>query len=324
MKSKIINYYKYFDWYLASNYLKHIKEKNSLIVFMFHSLFNNEPEESDNYIDSSLGITISRFREFIDYYLEAGYIFISPEEIGNGLCADKKYILITFDDGYFNNSGALPVLESYDVPALFFVSVNNVKENKCFWWDVIYREGIKAGVGTDKIKDLQRAFKNKTNQEIERVVEEIYGKSSFIPYGDIDRPFTPEELKDFSRKKHVYIGNHTMDHGILTNYSLEDAFDQICDAQNELEKIIGYVPESIAYPNGNYSKEIIDICKRLNLKSGFTTARNKNYIPLNDVFQLSRFSLSSKFDIRKQCEQIRSDIRIYDNILKLYDKLRNV
>ena len=41
--------------------------------------------------------------------------------------------MLTFDDGYYNNHLALPVLEEFDVPALFFISTNHVKQQKCFW-----------------------------------------------------------------------------------------------------------------------------------------------------------------------------------------------
>ena len=95
---------------------------------------------------------------------------------------------------------------------------------------------------------------------------------------------------------------------------------QIVDAQEYIKKITGVKPNIISYPNGNYSKEIIDISKKVGIKLGISVDFKKNYLPINtDKFEcmhLGRFDLSGGKDILKQCKLFRSDFLIYPKIMK--------
>src|SRR5439155_15926022 len=112
------------------------RERAGLLVFLFHSLFRDEREIALNHVDPLDRTTVGQFLEFVAYYRNQGYQFIGPDDLLNGLKPDGTYALITFDDGYYNNTLALPVLQRYQVPAVFFISTDHVRENKCFWWDV--------------------------------------------------------------------------------------------------------------------------------------------------------------------------------------------
>ncbi|GAB2498719.1 polysaccharide deacetylase family protein [Alkalibacterium psychrotolerans] len=314
---------KAIDKTINSHYLKSFKEENSLIVMMFHSLVKDQSEISLNHIDSSLAVTTEEFEEFIVYFLDKGYKFVAPNDIIEGLNKNQKHILITFDDGYYNNSNALPLLKKYDIPAVFFATVKNIQQNRSYWWDVLYRESLKRNVSAEQNLELIKKLKEKTTIEIISYLEEVYGKDSFIPLSDIDRPFTPDELLDFSQNKLVYIGNHTLNHAILTNYDLKSVSDQISIAQEEIKKFIGHYPNSIAYPNGNHSTEIRNICRKLNIDIGFTTRAHRNRIPVKNMLRLGRYSISSDSDISLQCERIRLESTPYRNFLKVYNRVCN-
>ena len=90
-------------------------------------------------------MTVEKFRQFIDYYVKHDYIFVSPDDIQNGLDPGKNSTFsLLLKDGYYNNNLALPILKEYNIPALFFISSNHIKQNKCFWWDVVYRQRNKS------------------------------------------------------------------------------------------------------------------------------------------------------------------------------------
>lgn len=323
MNKRLAATIKALDKTINSNYVKSFKEKNSLIVMMFHSLVKNQSEINSNHIDSSLAVTTKQFEEFIVYFIEKGYRFVTPDDIIKGLNKNQKHILITFDDGYYNNINALPLLKRYDIPAVFFATVKNIQQNRSYWWDVLYRESLKRNISAEQNIELIKILKEKTTSDIISYLEEMYGKDSFIPLSDVDRPFTPDELLDFSQNKQVYIGNHTLDHAILTNYDLKSLSDQISIAQEEIKNIIGYYPNSIAYPNGNHSTEIRNICRKLNIDIGFTTRAHRNRIPVNNMLRLGRFSISSDNDVSLQCERIRLESTPYRNFLKVYNRISN-
>lgn len=312
------------DQILSRVYLKIFQEKNSLILFYFHGLFRNEKDISLNLVNpqSQRGFTINHLRQFVEYFLSHNYTFISPDDILSGLNYDKKYIMVTFDDGYFSNQYALPVLKEYKITAVFFISTNHIIYNTCFWWDVLYRERAKRGISRKKISREMEYLKSKTSVEIEKYIMDTFSKEAFKPVSDIDRPFTPSELKDFSKEKYVVIGNHTSDHAILTNYTPSGIKSQIQDAQNSIYDITRITPVIIAYPNGMYSDEVVKISKQAGLKLGLTINPQKNYLPISlqgDGFmRLNRFPFQGNNTLRSQCEVARSDISLYNTIKSLW------
>ena len=124
----------------ANAYLSLFRERNAVMGFLFHSLFADDREASGNLIHPLQRTTVEQFRRFVEYYRAQEYRFITPADLLAGLAPDGKYVLITFDDGYFNNTRALPILEELKVPATFFITTENVLRQKCFWWDVHWRK----------------------------------------------------------------------------------------------------------------------------------------------------------------------------------------
>jgi len=309
MKKVTISAFDLFEKKFSHAFFKSFREKNALIVFLIHVLFHDKKEIDLNFVNSEGRITIQNFRQFVEYYLSNGYTFVSPNDILNGLDSNKKYILITFDDGYFNNQYALPILKEYQIPAVFFISTNHIVYNKCFWWDVLYRKRIKQGISVRNIMRETTHLKSKTNEGIEKYIKDLFGKDAFKPISDIDRVLTPLELKDFSNEKYVFLGNHTSDHAILTNYSQDGIRSQILNAQTTIYDITGITPIIISYPNGNYSDEVIRISKEIGLKLGITVDSRKNYLPIefeNDVYmRLGRFILQGDDGFIEQLESFR-------------------
>ena len=309
------------DKFVARNYVYVFNEKNSLSTFLFHGLFRDVSEIGLNYIHPQQMITTDIFRQFIEYYLKHDYLFISPDDILRGLKTDKKYVLITFDDGYFSNHLSLPILNEYKVPATYFISANHIIRNKSFWWDVVYRERIKRNSSVEQIINESRQLKLKKNQEIEQYIIENFGEKALNPICDIDRPFTPSELLTFSKDPLVFIGNHTANHAILTNYSNSEIRSEIAIAQDEIFNLTGINPNFISYPNGNFSQEILTVSKEMGFKLGITINPGKNYLPIsfegNNPLILNRFTLWGNKDIEKQCNTFRNDIHLRNLLIKI-------
>src|SRR3954454_251813 len=119
------------DATVARAYLALFRERSGVMSFLFHSLFRDEREIARGVVDPLQRTTVAQFRQFIEYYLRHDYRFISPADLlaaagggggGGGLDPARRYALITFDDGYYNNVLARPILEEYGVPAVFFIS----------------------------------------------------------------------------------------------------------------------------------------------------------------------------------------------------------
>ena len=314
------------DEAVARLYLSVFQERNALMPFLFHSLFRNEREIELNHIDPLDRTTVSQFRQLIEYYLECGYRFVSPADVIAGLEPSGKYALITFDDGYFKNTLAMTVLDEFNVPAVFFISTGHVEQNKCYWWDAFYRERIAQGASSATIDGEARALKVFKNAEIESRLKEWFGSRVLQPRGEIDRPFSPAELKAFAANPRVILGNHTVDHAILLNYSLEEVREQVTTAQEWLHAMTGTRPTAIAYPNGAVNDSIIDVCTSVGLKVGFTVRPEKRTLPINtrsnQLMRLGRFTPHGESPIVNQCRTYRSDLLFYGKFRDLYLRLQ--
>jgi peptidoglycan/xylan/chitin deacetylase (PgdA/CDA1 family) len=325
MVDAIRNFVHGADSMFAGMYLAMFGERNAVMSFLFHSLFQNEREIARNVVHPMDRTTVDKFRRLIEYYVHHGYQFISPQDLLKGLDPRGKYVMLTFDDGYYNNRLAVPILEEFNVPAVFFISTNNVRDNKCFWWDVLYRERKAQGISERQIYDEGVDLKSLPTEQIEERLIEKFGRNALTPRCDIDRPFTPDELREFASSPCVHIGNHTSNHAILTNYSAEGVRRQIQAAQDYLGELLGQKPISIAYPNGRQNDMVVEICRELGLKVGFTVRPEKLSLrslrkPKN-LLKVGRFVPHANSTMEMQCRTYRSDILIYGALRSAYIKM---
>ncbi len=299
---------------LAGALLPLTNERDALLCFLFHSLFESEAELRGEVMDPQQGITVAMFRAFVSHFHEQGYGFVSPRQILEGLQPGGKYILLTFDDGYFNNIRALPVIEEFNAPAVFFISTDHVRGGKAFWWDVVYREGRRRGQTGEEIRRAVAGYKRRKTEEVECDLRNQFGDDALRPVCDLDRPFTPEEMREFTGHRLVSLGNHTRNHAILTNYDPEEVREQIRGGQEAIQQMTRQVPEMISYPNGNSNTEIQQIAREIGLPLGVLVRGGKNRVPLKfdapGVMTLKRFILWGDSGIDAQCRAARSSVSL--------------
>src|SRR5579862_5298392 len=155
------------DRRLANLCLPLTNEQGSLLSFLIHGLFENSDVASSGTFDPQQGFTVEMLRRVVRHFTRAGYQFLSPDDLASGLSRTGKYVLLTFDDGYHNNVRAVPVLEAFDVPAVFFISSGHVQLGKAFWWDVVYRELKKRGRTNREISLANARYKLLRTSEVE-------------------------------------------------------------------------------------------------------------------------------------------------------------
>ncbi len=291
--------------------LSHFKrDQPALLVFLFHSIFKDSNEIGLNHIDPQQHVTLDIYRQFLEYFLQAGYRFISPLDLQRGLDPGQCYVLATFDDGYYNNQLVAPLLIEYQTPALFFITSRNVLNNECFWWDVVYRELSQRGMTRKQISVAQKQYKCLDHQQIHARLKEEFGRDALAPCSDVDRPFTPEELRSFAGQPWVHIGNHTSDHFIMDRYNPDIQRSQIQVCQADLAEMVGLQPRVFAYPNGNYNQDSLRVVAELGFDFAITVDKRKNYLPLHelDKLTLGRFVLWGTEPLQRQCDIFRSDV----------------
>lgn len=300
---------------LANSWLRASGESSHLLSFVFHGLFLNDSEVRSSQVDPQQGITVEMFKTLVRHFLELNYRFVTPADLLSGLDSQGRYVLLTFDDGYYNNVRALPVLEEFSVPAVFFIATANVNCRKAYWWDVVYRDMAAKGKNIEEIRRVQAKLKALKTTQVEDYLMTRFGTQALRPISDIDRPFTALELKDFAAHRLVFLGNHTRDHAILPNYSVQEIASQIQGGQDDIRSITGRLPQIIAYPNGDCSMQVAQVAQAIGLQIGVLARSGRNLLPLDGgsdvMMRLKRNIVWGGRNIDAQCRIVRSGLPIH-------------
>lgn len=275
--------------------LKIIGENNQLLVFYFHGLYKSLEQRDLNHIDPQSNMTVNQFSDFLDYFLNHNYNFINPEELLAGPKLDRRYAMITFDDGYFNNLLAIDVLRKYKTPAVFFITPKNIIENRSFWWDIIFKYRFNKGNSLKKIQNEQAYLKQFKNAYIDDYITKNFGIKSFIPWSDIDRPLTVQEVKTLIEFPLAEIGNHTYNHSILTNCTRNEIEEEYMASNKFLASLTGSIPISTAFPNGYYNQFVLNVTEEAGFRLAFSVVPQKNHLPITNrnLICLNRFMASN-------------------------------
>lgn len=183
------------------------KAQKDLPVLMYHRVIDDK--KYAGVYDTH--VTLENFEKQMKYIKDNGYEAITFEDIANGEYKNrfnKKYVVITFDDGYKDNlKNALPILKKYNLKAvLFYVTdetynkwdtdvENRPKEKKFELMDLeeikeLYGSGlIEIGGHTTTHLDMPLIEREKLKKDLEESrdkIEKITGKkpvSFAYPWG---------------------------------------------------------------------------------------------------------------------------------------------
>jgi peptidoglycan/xylan/chitin deacetylase (PgdA/CDA1 family) len=117
---------------MASFLKKIFGNKRGAIILMYHRIASAHIDPWD------LCVSPEHFDEQVRYIRDTFQVVTMRELTERARTNEslRKYIAITFDDGYRDNfTAAKPVLEKYSVPATFYLTTRFLAEKKSFWWD---------------------------------------------------------------------------------------------------------------------------------------------------------------------------------------------
>jgi len=304
-----------FDRCTAAVQLATGMERPGVIALLFHHVFENEDEIAQNVVLPQERVTLRQYRQIIEYFLDAGYRFVTPDDLEAGRSQNEKLVMLTLDDGYANNLRILPLLREFDVPSTIFVATHYVLNQRAFWWDVLYRNRTRQGATPDMITAEEQPLMVARPDEVEGYLTREFGSDALAPVGDLDRPLTVEELKVLGEEPLICIGNHTATHTRLSALSEKDMVTEFGDSQAALSQLTGSTPCSISYPYGDYSREVMNVVARLGFRVGVSCVPVK--VPLPKTFgspkslQIGRCQIVGDQAILPQCAQVRSDVSAY-------------
>jgi peptidoglycan/xylan/chitin deacetylase (PgdA/CDA1 family) len=292
-------------------------ERTGLVVLLFHNIFQDRNSVTSGIKYPHEGVTQKQFKTFLDCWREAGYRFVSTQDILAGLDKNGKYVILTFDDGYRSILDVVPILEEYNAPVILFVTSYNIENEHAYWPDIVYREELVRGKSPKEASTLIESLKKKHISNIQQFILKRYGTVALVPVDNSARPLTKKELFRLSNHPLIEIGNHTENHVDLTICKIEEIRREIAECQKAIKQITGKSPVAISYPFGRYNDEVLSVVQSEGLFLGFTCSEGKNQLPLiHNTLKIHRFDFLGDSSPDTQCDRFRSDVHICWPVIK--------
>lgn len=284
--------------------------KNAILNVMYHGV-----AESKNDKSIIRNIDPVQFEEHL-IYLKNNFEILSLDAALTHIKEKKsnltrRAITLSFDDGYENNlTELLPLLEKYNVPATIYVLGHAIEDNNkitTVWSNYIdflveenefselnrimgferdnvsvieYYNHVKT-LTSDQMKALLISFQA---SEIVRKAQSDFSRSSY-------QLLNHKQIKELSNSQLITIGSHAYWHCNLANQSKEVQQKELSDSKVLLEKVLGVPIYSLAYPDGSYTRESIDIAAELGYTNQWAVRykhpEDKKDIRINDRHGIS-------------------------------------
>lgn len=261
---------------LDENFYKNARGSRILIYHgicrHFHTRFN------------PIFLQLETFERHLQLYEEYCNVITLDDYYRQRFSDEKFNVCITFDDGFVNNyKYVLPLLKQYNMPATFFVTAIRDAGYDILWNDFMNILG-KYGPGKLVYKGEQ-FYKGKFNKYISSASSESLTERlrtgdfevkaeamkllyPFAPYRDT-RPddadywlqMTPEQIRELASCPLAAIGSHGYYHNDLARIGTRKASDEMLRSKKYLENVTGKPVNSLAFPYGTYTREVVQAAK---------------------------------------------------------------
>ena len=204
----------------------------------------------------------------------------------------RPRVVLTFDDGERGlYDHLLPVVEAENLPVTVYVATSQIETGVAYWFDRIMNALQVAGPLTidltpqglsrwtvgpvrgkerwQQIGPILEAIKEQPTRQRDALADQVVGQvgsqaTGFAPL----EPMTLPQLQSLARHPMITIGAHSHGHELLDQLPLQDAETSIVRSRDLLTSWTGLPVHHFAYPNGNYTPELMNILQA----QGFSSA----------------------------------------------------
>jgi peptidoglycan/xylan/chitin deacetylase (PgdA/CDA1 family) len=273
------------------------RERHALIL-MYHRVTPSSSVDPWNLI-----VEPENFRDHIEVLSRLAHV-VPLEELPGAMRNRREghpVVAITFDDGYQDNlEFALPVLENNGCPATVFLATGWIGRDGPFWWDrlawivlapgelpeildlqigetpVTWSNPERSAPRESAIEDretlhrrLWMALRLQPDPILDAAMEELAVWAGLDAGSEeVGRPMSEDEARRMVESGTVSIGAHAHTHRPLAELPPACQESEIQRSLDRCEQIVGYRPDTFAYPHGSFSNATIEAVTR----SGVTLA----------------------------------------------------
>jgi peptidoglycan/xylan/chitin deacetylase (PgdA/CDA1 family) len=220
--------------------------------------------------------------------------------------------MITFDDGYRDNYDvAFPILQSMQVPAVFFVPSSYIGSDIVPWWDEVawlirrteqrtldvpwlQNQAVLSGDRGPFIRLVLTAFK-RSELSIDAKLEQVRAATGCrIDLAARAGLFMTWDHVRQMRAAGMDIGSHTHSHRILGHLGPGEQEAELATAKAMIEKELGEPIHTLAFPvggPGTYTSTTQALAKQCGYKAAFNFRPGVNDKPASQPFDLHRLAV---------------------------------
>ncbi len=299
--------------------IRHYKQyfKNELPILAYHRISDYEPNSLNNDIEL-ISATPKIFEEQLRY-IDKHYTPITFSELEHYTQIRKKVptkkpqIIITFDDGFYDNyEYAYPLLKKYNMPATFFLVTSAIDNQMPLWFDYIaymimtyehetlilnkkkytlsYNRAEKRKFIEKLLLDLRPINNTSRLQIIDELEQQTGCLNKYLKYV---RYLGWNEIKEMSCSG-MEFGSHSLTHPILSSINEKELYNEVKLSKEAIEENLNKPCDIFSYPVGGYeeyNKCAIKALYNCNYKYACTYEPGINKLPIYDRFQLKRIHI---------------------------------
>jgi len=251
-------------------------------IVVYHGICQQDHTRFNN-----IFLRLRTFEEHLRYYKKYFNVVSLDDYYSRRFSTDRYNICISFDDGYENNYRyVLPLLEKYEVPAVFFVTAIRQAGYDILWNDFLgilnrngprtlvykgetFRKGRHNQYSSDSTGQLLvEQLRNAGFAEKAALMQDLYPLAPFredgVP-GDYWRQMTAAQLRILSDSRWATIGSHGFYHNDLGRIPIGNTAEELAASKRWLEQCTQKPVRSLAFPYGTYSPAAVTAA----LKAGY-------------------------------------------------------
>ncbi|HEX2970894.1 MAG TPA: polysaccharide deacetylase family protein [Tepidisphaeraceae bacterium] len=205
-------------------------------------------------------------------FLKTHFDVIGPGDLPTVLAkGDGRYVLITFDDGYYDNyEYAFPILKSHGVGATFFIATGFIDQPQLAWWDEI---AWMVRTSTRRFLPRSQWLRNSIffdGPTREWAITKLLGVYKSLPAHltqaylnylanatgsgrcnlSMNRTWMSWDMLREMKAGGMWIGGHTANHAILARLSRERQEQEILVCRQRIEAELKQPMKWFSYPRG--------------------------------------------------------------------------
>jgi peptidoglycan/xylan/chitin deacetylase (PgdA/CDA1 family) len=206
-----------------------------------------------------LAVSPERFEAHLAV-LRRRFTIVSLPELVAGLRGGRYRdgsVAITFDDGYEDNaSAAYPIAARMGAPMTVFATVDPMLSGSRFWWDDLALRTETEEERSAFHRDLKALPADARRRRLDQLP--VRQREAL---GDVGRPMTTDELREFAGRPGVTIGAHTMTHPSLGCMPASVQAEEWTRSRQALEAMLARPVSLAAYPFGR-GDDVTDLSRQ--------------------------------------------------------------